>query len=426
MIGALEFVRPGALAALALPLVLLVLSRFAARPLVRPTGALAIWRRVAEQEPVVTARRGWRPRLDVVLVCLASALAVLAVAEPRVRAADGGGDWTIVLDASPGMHLPHGAGADTRLDAGIARALAWIESERAPGDELVWRSPGRETDGGVRAAAPPPVWLDAPTTPVARPDWSAHDRPGHVWVSDRAPERAPIAATLVLTGGDAAPGWVGVRDGRALHWDGAALVDAGPAPAPRVAIAGSYPAPLETLVRLWMDERGALDAGRSEDAGLRLVGPDEPATRTRVVGRDGWSAVAGLADLDLGTGPGWTAWLSEPGAEGDALVCWRAGRIEHRLAELEAPSGDPAAFAVSLGGLLDAALLAPRGVVGLEHRRAPASAAVRPGRAPERGGSAARREPALASWLGFAAAACALGASLVRFSPRRGRGRARG
>ena len=66
----MQFTVPLALFALALPLVVLALAFVPQRPVRTETGALELWRRVAQLSPRGGARSTWRPPAWVVAVVL--------------------------------------------------------------------------------------------------------------------------------------------------------------------------------------------------------------------------------------------------------------------------------------------------------------------------------------------------------------------
>ncbi len=374
LVGAVEWARPWALVLLAVPLYLLLAAR---RRSSRTLAAadLEPWRGAA-RETGAARPRAWRPPSWALACALLSiTFAALAAAGPRLGAS--ARTWIAVLDRSPSMHLDDGG--RTRLEHAVEAALSLAAGQ---GVALRWCAPPLEPDP---VDALPAAWREAPRAPLAPPAFEAFDAPGVVWVSDRAPEHPPQQAGFVAAGGAAVPGTVAVDGRDRIAWDGERLVRVAGAAAPRgVAVRGELPAdgPLERVVRAWCAARG-LAFGAEPDAATALVlhVADAPAAEALEAGRDGWSAAGELR----GAAP-WRdadgaleAWLAQGPLP---LVTHGPGRVHVGWIPAGAPTGDPAAFAVSWARLLDACLLDPAGVVPLGERRDAGAAARRPPRAP--------------------------------------------
>jgi hypothetical protein len=405
----LEWTRPTGWLALVLPLAVLLLARRAPRPRLAATGTLALWRAAARREVGGERRRGGLPP-ETWLTLAALSLGALALAGPRRPPLHR--PWTVVVDRSPAMHLPlDGAAGPTRLHAAVARARAWLEREGAR--EIEWATWTREGRAGVRAGAPPAEWLDAPATSQPAPPWERLDRPGHLWVLGAPPSPEPRWAGWSASGGAAAPGAVAALPGGRLHWDGEALVERAGGP-PASVSTSELPPLLETFARAWAGARGVDLAGPGAVASLHIDCPGcESAGGLVRAGRDGWSGEGPLAASPAGEG--WDVWLADP-ASGAPLVRARPGavRVDWRL---EATAGDPAAFALSWGRLLDGALLPPADVVPLAGRLAQGEGGLRAPRAPAAEPRGGERLPAALAGL---ALLCAVLAALL---PRLGAAR---
>ncbi|MDP6838654.1 MAG: BatA domain-containing protein [Planctomycetota bacterium] len=161
---------------------------------------------------------------------------------------------------------------------------------------------------------------------------------------------------------------------------GALVVESSSERPPLVQFQNQVPPPLRRFIELWAQERGLRTSGEAE-AGprLRVVGPrwrDEVAV---TCGAQGWS-LTGTATR--GGAPPFPLGLQPPGAPGAlatrlstildgqplVLVSGAPGHLELAWRSLAEPLGDPAAFAVWWGQLLDELLLDPPGVVSLAER----------------------------------------------------------
>lgn len=422
----LRLERPEALALLALPLLLLAVARLTARPAPAPTGSLRLWRALAQRS---AGARGARGRVPPAVVALAAALALaaLAFAGPALASPAPGRLFVALVDRSPAMHLPvgprqAGSGAGTRLDAALELARGHLARSAGPRDRVRWESPGREDLVLPAGESPPAAWLAPDGRPAELPVFEARDVPGALWITDRP--RPASAATVAAGGGADAPGPVGERGGALLVWEGGGRVTERAAPPRRallVARDGEPHALWADLLAAWCAERGLelAAAERAGEADLVVLLPEPaPAGAARaVVGRDGWSLEAELCDApDLGRAEART-WLAGPPPDVAPLVRWAPGAVALGLAPLAEPAGDPAAFALSWGSLLDGALPPRAGVVPLADRRAAGEPRLSAGAPPEAGGGPERAAPPLPALLAALAGAAALAAAWL------GRGR---
>jgi hypothetical protein len=388
MLAAIELERPSALLLLALPVALLLLLRLRARPEEDATGTLEIWRRAAAQQPATAARTRRRIPLSIWLLCGSLACAVCAAASPRVGDHESG--VLIVVDRTPSMYLD--AGGETRLARALSLARPWIE-QQAP-EHVTWTAPPqwypRATGedgitvlgmGPATGAKLPSAWEQAPAAPRDDVDWIAFDRPGCVWITDRAPEFVPRYAGWFASGGPAVTGAVGVRDGMLFEWDGARLTESSQAvPARSVSVRGKLPDVLMRALRAWASARGLSVTGFEDPApSLALFGGlvGGGAPHDIQLGRDGWSAratVDGEAPRNMSsfevepvTLVPMETWLSDE-AGAHAWVTFRPGAIYVAIGELGPIEHDAAAFAVSWAQLFDRCVVQPSGCVSLAER----------------------------------------------------------
>jgi len=406
-LAALTLESPAALALVVLPVLLYVAARRYARERVETTGTVEIWRRVVESRPVAAprARRGVPPWIRA--ACVALALGALALARPRPEVIADDTTLEIVVDRSPSMYLPmspsgvatswpassssgstssssnpnpnpnaNGAPARTRLDAALdaARAeiarrdparVAWIDAS-APGRREVGREMPRE-------------FARAPRVPRAEVEFAAHDRPGVLWITDRAPAVSPRHAGVSASGGGPVTGPVAARHDVWLTWDGTRLIErAGAEARARVRLDPRLPEPIVAVARIWAETRGVRVVETDEDMeredvelDVRRGSPGAP--RAALVGRDGWTARATVegsaptSDADGALDP-WPTDVEGVDAGGGEIVTHGPGRVVIAMASMDEPRGDPAAFAVSWSRLLSQSLLAPVGCVGVDER----------------------------------------------------------
>lgn len=408
---ALDLARPLGAWAFLLPPLLLVLARLLERPPGRVVGTLRIWKEVAAASPRSGAGR--RARVPPWAWWLAAALAcgALALAGPRGPGAPRGRTWTLVLDASPSMRLPVRPGGPTRLEAALGAALGWLSGESRARDRVRWLAPGREPLELARGERPPPAWMQAEAGLADEPDWALFDRPGALWVTDREPALAREHAGSFASGGAAVPGPIAADGRETVVWDGERLVSA-PAEPRAVFVEGGELAPvILRVLRAWCEARGfLLRAARGTDRVLTLEAPRGSAEAVLAVrcGRDGWQA-DGVASGE-GAGPpagASTLWLEGRDDLGESVALVRAsrGRIRIALRELSEPRGDPAAFALSWGRLLDRCALPALGVAPLVERLEAGPAVNEPGSAPADAPASGReRGPLLDAALAFVSA----------------------
>ncbi len=359
----LEWTRPWGLGALVLPLLVLLLSLRRELPRPLSVGTFALWAELPDEVGVERRRR--RIPLGRALLLLALTLAALALAGPRRRSVEPPRTLEVVVDPSPSMFLTDSSGS-TRL----ARAVGELEERLDAEVTLEWIRP--RAGGEERATgAFPAAWHEPPYPAREGPLWQRFDRPGLLWLTDRAPEEEPLHGGLVASGGPAVPGPVATAGERWLHWTGTAIEERPGAPRRAVLLDGPLPEPIVSVVEIWARERGFALGAEALPVALEVArhaaGPREPLT----VGRDGWSAEASVHRAPVEEeGAALETWLAVPAPGGRALpvVTWRAGRVVLALESLAEPEGDPAAFAVSWSELLDAALLPPPGVVSRTER----------------------------------------------------------
>lgn len=415
----LEWSRPSALLALALPLALWVLSRRPRPPRELATGTLAIWRALRPNgEPVGSARRRgvpWWVRWSMV----ALACGALALADPGF-AAPPAPRWVVVLDRSPGVFLPwvgpdDVAAQDTRLDVALRGVDALVNGDGA--DEIEWRV---FEDGAWRShvgARPPASWTSAPLRVEAAPPWDEVDAAGVVFVSDR--RVASAFASSVWSGGGPVDGLVGRRAGRALAWRDGRLVVRDEAAPLVVALDDEVPGALASLTTAWAKERGARvrsslvsEDGDSVDAGADDAGTGgEPGDVLRVrVGRAPEGATAVLVDVGDASWRGAARRFpdDEDAARsfetlhvdraGTPRVRARAGDVLLGLAEPFAIEGDRRAAGLAWIAVLEAAAPPPAGAVSLARRADAGEGGARLGAAPTAADPRSDRAP-WAFWL---------------------------
>jgi hypothetical protein len=390
MLAAIELERPWALVLLALPMALLLLVRLRARPEEDATGTLEIWRRAVQDAPTSAARNRRRIPPAVWALCAALICAAVAIAGPHSAAE--AESVLVVVDRSPSMYLRDGDG--TRLDHAVAMAHEWLAGHE-PGSVRWIAPPSRPIPRDLpefkftRLSADstvgvdlPGAWKQAPEGSWEEPDFEAYDRPGCLWISDRLPSVEPRDAGYSCSGGRAVPGPVGVHDGHFVDWDGTKLVETGRAVAKQTVFAGDeLPEPISRAVQVWAKARGFEFSKQPDDTNaFRVLALGLPDARFHdvTVGRDGWSGRAtgdGNALLWMTDPPGFTAlvplqpWLTDE--IGSATwVSERPGMVSVAFTKLERIEGDPAAFAVSWGQLLDSAVLSPAECVPLAERTA--------------------------------------------------------
>ncbi len=446
------WMRPLGLWGLALPVLLFLLSRLRARPRSLATGTLFLWKEVARVAPQRTRRAtcGTTPATWIAIAALACG--ALALAGPTVVRPEAPRTWSLVIDRSPSMFLPLDAGDagsdDRRIDAAVRVACERVSALAGPDDRVRWFASGRaplELDVGAR---PPAEWWTPPAWFEVEPDWTLHDAPGVIAVTDREPDAKPEHAGWSASGGGAVHGTIATFDGERVEWDGTALTTRPDASPPRVVsfvapanVESGAVEPLYELARVWAHARG-LDfdesGARASSAALVVsiasadLAPD--ADGTFVAGRDRWTlacrvaARSRAADGDdralrgaSGVGPGdaWLVGIAPDGARGAerALVVGSPGVVRVAWSAMDEPRGDTAAFAVSWSRLFERWTRPASGVVPLAERRDAGAADVRDPVPPppverEEGERPAGADLASA-WLAGAAAALACAASIA-------------
>ncbi len=424
----MQWLHPLWFVGLTVPALLLLLALWPGRPAEVATGALHLWRSLAAAQS--SERERPRPPLALVLIALAIALAVLALARPVVWPAAPPERFEVVLDTSPSCLLPH-APTDPASPRRIELALAaWAEFAARRAAELaragrtlevLWHAADLAAPLLASGAAPPEEVraLLAGGVPGPEPEWERFDRPGVVWLSDRA--RSAAHAAVCASGGPLVPGPIGEDGGRlvSLQQDGALAL--GPPVAPGALVrTGALPAPIAALAQLWAEERGlALDAP-GVTARLVVAGPAAAAAAELgplwPVARDGWSGRARFPRDVPGPASGaGEAWLDA--GERPAVEVAR-GRVTVHIAELEI-DGDSARFAASFAAALDAALAPDPRVVPYAERRAAGEPSAE---LPSTEGAPAARVAAkeYAPWCGALAAALAAAGLALGARGRRG------
>jgi len=416
----LDLARPAAAWALLLGPLLLLLVRVLARPPQAVTGTLALWRAL----PEARAGRAGHARFPpwALLAALALTLGALAWLGPRPRGLRAPRAWTVVVDRSPSLGLPHaGEGQGTRLERALAAAEAWLAGTLETDETLRWVSPGRAPLVLARGARPPAGWLacDGP-----EPDWSVFDAPGTLWVTDREPPGARRAAGVFASGGPAVPGAIALEGGASVWWEAGRLaLRARPVP-PAVRVlepeGASLPEVLARLLGAWCAARGfALVRAAAPDELLEVaLAPGPPAPEELRFGRDGWRSSGRAAALGpRAEGSAGEDWLQAVAGDGAPRILVRArpGRIDVGLRECAEPEGDPAAFALSWARLLEGSCRLPADVVPLAERAAAGAerqvAPALPARPPD---PRAALGPALDAGLALAAGLAAAAALLLR------------
>jgi hypothetical protein len=423
--SALVWTRPWGFAAWLLPIAVVLLARRAQRARIVATGTLEIWERVAAELASTGRRARGRLSLAAWAAIAALVLGALALSGPSPARASPARTWHAYLDRRPGIFLPDGDA--TRIQRAVALARAWLDDEARSRDVIEWNAlvgPGNVTSSG---RAPPDDWLRAPRVPLPAPDWLALDHDDALWITDRAPDVAPVRAGVVLSGGRAAPGPIGASGTTRLDWDGERVTEvARGVPARHVRIdrtgladptGSALAAPIDRVLRIWADARG-LAIGDRASSDPALIVTAEPASDARAapLARDGWFSRGAVSRARTSDGDGeLRTWLAAetdaPGAERRAAITCGPGRIDVAIASMQDPSGDPAAFAVSMAQLFDTCVLPPPGVVALAARAPAGAPSVRPPRASEASASRVEwrwRGAPLDAWLALAALVLAL------------------
>lgn len=250
----------GAAAAVAIPALLILYFLKLRRREVEISTTL-LWKKAIEDLRANAPFQRLRRNILLVLQMLALIAALLAVAQPELRANLGAGERTVILiDRSASMSARDGAQpGETRLDQAKREAKAFVESMREPG---LIRSLGAL--GGPSASDEAMVVAFDTGAQVVHP-FSGNKRALLAAIDAIAPTDAParLEEALRLAGAYAAPSGAAVDEDSARVGASAAL-------------------------RLWSD-------GRIADAGAARVGPEVPVTYL-AVGREDASNV-GIVSL---------------------------------------------------------------------------------------------------------------------------------
>lgn len=382
----IEFAAPWALAALALPVFVVLVSRNVEKPPALFTGAFELWLRLGARRPLDAHAAQRRVPPHVWLFAVGLAAAVFACAGPRPEWDAPREPWRVIVDRSPSMYLTTdaGVGRETRLAAALRLAVNVRADARADDAGVLWIDASAEPPAYVLARTSPTEWLTAPREPRAEPEWSRFDADGVLWLTDDASALAPAHASFAASGGAAAPGPIARRGGLRIDWDGAELREVrDELHAPRIALDARIAPEVQRFVRAWAEARelavDAHDAHANEtSADLVLTLRGAPAgDRAAPITRDGWTAnarwsVAAPTSDELGA---LAVWLTAP--DGTALVTSAPSRIHVAITTLDSIAGDPASFAVSWSELCDRACLPGADVVALRERASAGGALVR-------------------------------------------------
>jgi hypothetical protein len=343
---------------------------------------------------------------------VAGALAVAGPSAPPMPLAE---LWELELDRSPSMFLAVEEGRSrTRYELALEMALAELEAREVPARARRWSTPGLPA---VVAEAPPRSWGLAPRLPV--PELGLPPAAGRLRVTDRLPAYALLPRGGVASGGPAVPGPIAASAGRWLLWDGAAIVDGGPAAPRGVWIDPALAGPLRELIELWAEERGLGAVPDPDQADLVLGVVSGGESRPVRLEQGTWwltgSAVPAPAEAETFSGVHFEA-------QDGAPLLWSpgAGRLATALTSVERLGGDPAACALAWGQLLDRALLPPPGLVSYAERQAagePRRVAPSPREAPRGERPAATPPGAYLALLALLLALAALSPTLGRRSP---------
>jgi hypothetical protein len=373
----LEWTRPLGLWLLLLPIALFFLLRQRDLPLERATGTLELLRSASagRMRPSGRSRRRLPPLAWPWMACLVAA--ALAVADPRQPRAPDSPLWELQVDRSPSMYLPLGPGETrTRLAAALARTTVELDRLGVPAGSRRWSTAGEEPFLGER---PPASWSVAPLVPA--PELGSAPLGPRNWISDRLPATELLSAGCVASGGAPVPGVVAISNGRRIVWNGVELVDGGPAPTRGVWIDPGLPDSLHHLIELWADERG-LQVRAEGPVALHVEASDGAGTR-EVELLLGACGLRGLAHAGPELPPEQAPVLLED-VDGVPLM-WSAtpGVLTLSLIEVREFLGDPAAFALAWGTLLDGQLPGDASVVSFPERRGAGEARLVPLRGSE-------------------------------------------
>ena len=184
----LEWTRPAGLWALALPVLLVLLSLRRGKPNSLHLGTLRLWRDQAGESEGARVRR----HLPLARVLLIAALlaGALALAGPRPTEPSVQTTWHVVLDTRPAMFLEHtndaGApsGQGTRMEVALS-ALERLLQQQGTRPKVLWsrRAAGVTRLDRLAGTHVPDDFLVPGPRGYARASWAALDEPHIVWVS---------------------------------------------------------------------------------------------------------------------------------------------------------------------------------------------------------------------------------------------------
>ncbi len=419
-----SFAQPLALLALLAVPILWWRARAAGRGEPQWTGALVLWRRVAQEAVPLDARERRGLPLSVFAALLAAVLGSLALAGPQhSREGAGASRWTLVLDRSPSMFLPlqSGSNAPTRIERAVELAVAACEREGVAAQAREWSTWAFDGVHVARGERPPQAWLLPDWGPGGSLPWTQLDQPDHVWVSDCEPEFTPLAAGRIHCGASAVAGVVADLGPRCLVWDGREVSEQDwSAPRAGLWIEAGVPEDLAILARLWAAERALEVVNESRAACLSLTRAEFPADEPPIAGKlvaEQWSIPASVSGaLAAGRSSDWAEFEDLQGRRSPA-VQWRPGEVRTCVSALSAERADPAVFALAWVALFDAARLPVPGLVGVAERAKTGPLRVDPPKAAGRASKASVQN--LAPFLAVLASALAL-AALALARPQAG------
>lgn len=344
------FERPWGLSLLALVLLVLVRSWQAGVPAGRLLGTLRFW---PDQD---LRGEDQRRRIPPARWALAAAMgaAVLGLAGPKWGPEAQPVQWRVIVDRSPSMGLPLD-GAQTRLDGALE-----LLGDHLVGDVLfiAGDAPALEHT----SPRPPMAWDQ--TGQLPEPDWTLFDTAGTVWLTDKKPDRLPLRASLVWSGGAVVPGVVSRDSSQEIIWSPQGeTVRASQAEPFHVKLVGDPQSPILVLARMWAEIRGHGLVGDSP--ALIIECPKEGALASgslQAVAQSGWAWGGFLTVPANGTPWAW----AQP--SGQPWVAWVPGRVEITLVGEGAPGGDREGMARDLAGLWDRACLGGPGVITARER----------------------------------------------------------
>ncbi|HUR27842.1 MAG TPA: hypothetical protein VM509_06630, partial [Planctomycetota bacterium] len=357
------FAHPAALSGLLLVPLLWWRARAGAPPRVQWTAALALWRRALPVEATEGATRRSAISWSLAAALCAVTFAVLALADPQRTPSRAMAErWTLVLDRSPSMFLPvpEAAGDVTRLQRAVELAVTLCERFRIAPEARSWTTYAFDGAHATDGARPPAAWLTRAWGPGASTPWLALDAPGHVFVTDCAPELPPARAGLVHSGAAPVHGPVADQGERCLEWDGVQLqARAWTTPRPGLHLGARLPEDLALLARLWSEQRGLDLVGDADRACLRIepVARSGSPERTGRLEGPGWSVDARSPQIEPEAG--FTSFASFRAGDGERFpaVQWRPGSIHVAPSLISAEQADSAVFSVSWAELFDRARL---------------------------------------------------------------------